>query len=311
MRRSMKLLIMAGLLVVVSAVSSWAASTYISGLPAQVPITLKFYNYDIGTTYSIADTGSTPYTTAGAINAIPGQVGPTGAVGAEDSWGLLQLTEIDLTGPNTPLWKASSSDEVTGMFWGGTDNYLGQITSGTSVTQEIGASGFHVALWEDTTPDFSAGAGPGGRSNPANALPTYATATDGTLIWTLNSTPGYDTLFDTTLTRDFLANYTVNTKNGKVSGGGGFYANTGGITEGSNTFTGSLNGLLANTSDGVTMEVNFTNSNPPSLPPYPNGWEVQSSDPAYSATTPELSSSVLMLLGLIPIGLGWRKHRKA
>ena len=298
------------LLVALSACASWAnVANY---LPGNVGITFKFYNYDTGVQYAIADP-AVPYTGVATLDGLP-QLAATGALPGEDSWGLLYLTEIDRTADDAVLWRhgdaAFGNTEITGLIYGGTDDYLMQTTTGSTVVQNLEGNGVHMALWEDTSPDFSAAAGPAGRTNPLNAMPSYATATDGTLIWTFDSVKGYESSFDTTKTNQFLDNYTVNSLNPLnpvVSGGGGFFANTGTITSGSNTFTGSLNNVFGKMiPSGVSIEINFTNTTDST-----HKWLVKSNDPAYARTIPEPATSVLMLLGLLPIGIRLRRRNRA
>lgn len=324
MRVPLKSITLITLLLTLSACSSWASvADYI---PGNIEITLKFSNYDIGTTYTISDTGDSPYDDAGIIDGL-GSGQPTGADGPEDGWGLLYLTGIyaghNTTAAENVLWLPNTAkygnSEISGLFWGGIDEYLGQKTTADFKSQYLGMSGIKVALWEDIGDSktlFTAAPGPGGRTNPSDMLPWYQNgdgsrvATDGNLIWTLESTPGFSAGFINSPTSDFQATYSVDIAGpgiGEISGGGGFWANTSTITSGTGSFIGSLNGLFGAyyTGVGPSLIANFTNTSPS------YDWGVGSQDPAFAMATPELSSGLLMLLGIVPIGIGWRRRKTA
>jgi len=340
MKVPLKIVIVVGLLLAASA--SWA--TISDYLPDGVTLKLKFANFDVGTMYPITSTWAWvdddgnpntppvlqnhPYTSEAAINAILGQEAPQKGLAGEDSWGILVLTDVyDASGAGTDLlWRqldpAYGNTQVCGIYWGGADSYLSAYTDPYgNVTQSIGASGFQLALWEDDPTAlgytaFDATQGPNVRTNPSGAY--YPTVSDGTLIWTFDSVPGYTRSWDGSETRDFLADYTVASDGKTISGSGGFW---GSVSETNPYGVGVLNGLIQKGGTNILghsgdIMVNFTNHTPaykdangnPILPI--NRWDVYSDDPAYTTTTPELSTSALMLVGLLPIGMMWRRRKR-
>jgi hypothetical protein len=319
MKVPLKTVMMVCLLFVATASFSWA-STIQNYLPIDKPIVMKFINYDVGVHYTIADTVA-PFTGEGTLNGLP-QTAPNGAAALEDSWGVYNLTGIYLDNGlyDTVFWlpnaAAYGNTTVSGIYWGGADSYLEQktvVVGGKKiVSQHIGASGFSIALWEHPASDpvLDVSGGPLLRANGGAGFPQYPTVTSGTApIWTFETVPGYvpDALWDTSQTRDFLANYTVNYGNNQVSGGGGMWADLSSSPYGEGTLNHRILPAVPD-SDGFTgdIKINFTNTGVPS-----HGWDVNSNDPAYTTTTPELSSGGLMLISMLPIGLAWWRRRKA
>ena len=61
---------------------------------------LKYNNFDMGTQYVQQGNGtygtSSPATGTGVLNALPGQIAPTGSTfGPEDSWGIARVSSIE------------------------------------------------------------------------------------------------------------------------------------------------------------------------------------------------------------------------
>jgi hypothetical protein len=292
------------LLVAVSASSSWAViETY---LPGGATVRLKFTNWEVGTLYDTTGlTDLAEYTRGGAVydldtvpvsqKAITGTDPITGdpTYTGEDSWGIFKL--IGIQSGSTDLWLSGQGGiEITGIFWGTKDESL--IMSGAQ--QTLKGNGLHYAFFEDTALNFSEVAGPGARDD-SSGKPYFATATDGTLIWTGSAVPGI-TAADG---YDFLSYYTPGDPGEFDDGHGAFLGNLGTNAWG----TGSLNDLLGFLPNGVQMSFDFDASSEDA----DNGWLLVSDDPVRAYVTPELSSAPLMLLGMLPIGVAWFRRRKA
>jgi len=147
------------------------------------PVRFKMINYDAGTIYTQAP----PYKADGeaAVNALA-QVPCPGAVGNEDTWAVLLITEIYYDDFPFPYWAASSSpgEEVTGIFYGSYDIYADRPSTADDTL--LLATNGAIDLYYDTTPDFDPSGGPGARTS----LTTYPTATDGVKLLTANLTDG-------------------------------------------------------------------------------------------------------------------------
>jgi hypothetical protein len=168
--------------------------------PYAGPVTMKFRNWDTGTLYNIPDGPATVGEAAmDALPIVPGF--PPNSFGSEDSWGVVQLTEI-YGDQNQLLWSAAipGTPEITGLFWGERDTYISQTTSVQGISQDIHGVGFKIAFWEDANKDL--GNPPGQYVSSANvgtdrriAEELFEGATEGNLLWTGNSVPGFDPNF--------------------------------------------------------------------------------------------------------------------
>ena len=301
MPRCMKLLILVGSLMAVTS-ASWAAAFNLGDyVPGGTPVVFKFVNYDVGTLYSI-DPALDPITYSGAttLNGLA-QAAPSKALTGEDAWGIFKLTEIDSSNQSHQYWNAATAPEqITGIFWGETDTYIAQTGSGSGLTQDIHGTGMQFAFFTNTTKNFDANSvlGPTARFN-VGAQPNYTGVTDGDLWLTGFSIPGWDTAYPSD---EFFGTFRPNALPGDFSGNGGAFADLGNV---SGWGTGPGNGQIGQYAPGIGFRMDFTGNRGF------NGWEVQSNDPLKTGTSPELSSSTLMLLGFIPMGLGWWRRRKA
>jgi hypothetical protein len=188
--RYCKLLLMGGIVLALS-------------MPAgAVSITMDIRNYDEGTLYNVSD-GTYSQSQLDNLPTTPTVTGwqqrPVGG-GGSDTWGIFRVGYIDTVPVSDPqLFTNGPSAHITAIFWGLQDTSMTQTTNITTgvVTQDIQGVGLHAAFFYDTTPagEWAAAAltGPSGWVwDGVNNRPTYAGITDGTLIWTMNSTSGVD-----------------------------------------------------------------------------------------------------------------------
>lgn len=167
--------------------------------PYTGPVTMKFRNWDTGTLYAVPDGTTVGEGNMDALPVVPGF--PPNSFGAEDSWGVVQLTEI-WGAQNQLLWSGAipGTPEITGLFWGERDTYLSQTTTVQGISQDIHGVGFKIAFWEDANRDLGNPPGTyGGSGNTGTARRTAETvfegASEGNLLWTGNSVPGFDPNF--------------------------------------------------------------------------------------------------------------------
>lgn len=207
--RCFKLLLMGGIVLALSVPAS--AFSFKANLT----------DYDDGTIYVINDPAN-PYVGEAACDGIPVQYPPTGGLisGVQsDTWGIFLLENIKNldTGSNWYTWD-EGVDEITALFWGERDTYLDQVTaSDGTITQNIHGVGMHVAFFRQYDPPAGEewpgnATGPAGwtvndNGTPADTsddFPEYAGITDGTCIWTMNSTTGFNKDF---LNDEFFAEF--------------------------------------------------------------------------------------------------------
>jgi hypothetical protein len=301
-----------GLVIAVSSVSAWAMLE--DYLPGGSRVTMKFTNWEVSTLYNNLVTNTTytgaaldalpwsdpgggaPWRSAAAGAAVDGSGNPT-----EDLWGIFTLKSIAATdtdallwsrdwGVADPRWGANPAFEVTGMFWGERDK---------SVTWDGGSllvqgDNVQFAFFEDTARNFSFAGGPGVAGSRSGGDPVYPGATDGTLIFTGNSVAGDPDASPF----EFFASYTPSPS---PTGKGSFLGNTGTVPYWG---TGSLNQLITNVIPGIDFKFQFTADDGT------NGWLLKSEDPIKTEITPELSSTALLFLGMLPVGLISRRRRK-
>jgi len=288
-------------------------------LPADTPITMKFTNWDVGNQYNVAN-GSYTKAQLDAYTATYGGQAANANAG-EDAWGIFALKEIDVPGQILPFWsRAASGTEITGIFWGIQDYSLDQSGSGTDVQQVIRSTGLKFAFYYDTSPDFLTISGPSTRQlDGTTYLPFFNKVTDGQLLWTGHSVPGFvtnGTVVDPVA--EFTTTYNTTTHNVQ---NGGFYADVSPVTYKDNggvthTLTGQDNDQWAlwtpgNPSYPTNFQFQFTGTGATSAE---KGWLVVSEDPVMGLSTkatPELPSSALLLLGLAPIGLARMRRKNA
>ncbi|MBE3134659.1 MAG: hypothetical protein IMZ55_14410, partial [Acidobacteria bacterium] len=202
MRTVVALLVAAG----VSALALPVSGAIVFREPYTGPIIMHLTDYDVGTLYYNLPDGE--YDGAylhGLPTSDPGGGAPwralAPAANGSDTWGILRVDQIISKADNAVLWvSGDGGKEISGIFWGLTDTYVKQVTTvfggGTAITQNIHGVGLQLAFFEDAAMNFDRSAGPGARVDVAGK-PTYPTATDGTLLWTVRSTPGYRLDFPT------------------------------------------------------------------------------------------------------------------
>ena len=242
------------------------------------PIVINYRNYDVGTRYNVQNG---KWTGEGALDGLA-QTGPVGGLPNEDSWGIFRVDSItDTTGTIDYYNRWTASTEITGLLWGERDTYLDQTDVAGAVTQDIHGIGMCAAFFEDSTPDFDPTPGPTARVGN-----TYPTVTDGQLIWTFNSVPGWDISFPAD---EFFTTFRPNAAVGDTSANGGMFAATGDTAIG----TGSMNDLLD--PDGIAVGVagraDFTGL------VGTLGWDVNSYDPFKVMVIPEPATLALLALG--------------
>lgn len=290
----------------------WADSV---NLPPNVLLQMKFINWDVGTIYGGYADGT--YTEAQLHATPPGgttQTRPPSSNSGEDSWGVFRLREIDDPLGN-PVYATSATSEITGIFWGGHDWQMSQ----TGGVQTIYDRGINFAFYLDNTPDFNRGDPTTDRTKDGSVyLPFFNTATDGTLIWTGHSVPGFiapggvvDPL------NEFVTVFNPTTKD---VNNGGFYGDLSPVTykDGlgvTHTLTGQDNGQWSlwkpgNPAFPANFQFQFTGLDATIGDPT-SKWLVRSNDPITGiSSTPELSTCALLLLGFVPIGMGRMRLRR-
>jgi len=272
-------------------------------------IQIKAINFDTGTLYNAQPVGtaigfgvggSSASVAAGqaALNATPGRA-IIGGSGGEDSWGIMQITQINAIasdGVRHVIYDSIASPfELTALFWAEQDFYLSQISAGSGFApagQLIDGSGLRVDIYSDAVKNFSQTAGPAG--HPGNLYPTV---TDGNLELSLLSTPGFINANGTFggAATEFESN-TANTGYAALNVIGGASAaqfNTNAVGFGGSTGALFTPGVAGQSSTDVFFQ--FTTGQGVS------GWDVTSNDPmTASIAGPSVadSGSTLVMLGL-------------
>lgn len=272
-----------------------ARATIIGSIP-NGPIVITYVNWDTGTLYGV-DNGL--YQGEKFLDD-QFQIRPDGGMGSEDSWGIFRVDAIyDITQMITYYDRWTSSVEITGIVWGERDTYLNQTEAGSppTLTQDIHGIGVYAAFFEDDTPDFNPRQGPGAR------LPdgTYPTATDGDLIWTFKSVPGWNTTFPSD---EFFTTFRPNATIGDTSANGGMFAALSTVP----VFgTGSLNEILDpnGIAPGVAARMDFTGR------VGTDGWLVNSNDPVLVTIIPEPVTMLMLSMGIAGLGSYVYKRRKS
>jgi hypothetical protein len=331
----MKVLVIVAMLAGVTATSAYAASLWDvleAGTKAGDTLVFAFDDYDAASTYIDLGLAYGNYNINGSdVTGDGSSLNPwllpdltaTGAPASSgwDSWGLLWLKTIYNETTNAYVFDTSGvldgrgnmSIQAYGLFWGETDTSL-QISAGTGGNtgkDEYYATGNDMqfamfehgyagstpfAAWQSIADDGT------GVLGGTATQPTYAGVTDGSLFLSGSSVPWFG--------REFWSQYYVNPSTGAFSGNSGFYADDpdSGNGWGPGSSQEEWGGLPLN---GYKFDLGQNFSGPSTVGPPGSKWGASSSDPARAVVTPELSSSALMLLGFVPIGLGWWRRRKA
>lgn len=255
---------------------------------------IKLFNFDMGTVYApLAGGVGSSVTGEAALNALP-QAGATGAIGAEDSWGIAKVEGIfDAFGGR--IWSESGKGaELTIMFYGAKDFFVEQTSVGS---QEIGSTGMHIDLYLQAFGDagftsYNPLLGSSGRTTAS----TYTTVTDGTLILSTVSTPGFifaPGTFGGAAT-EFRSNFNA--------GSGGLGETYLDVTGGAMATSFDTNGVSSIFNSGADLFAQFTTAiyrdNPSSGT---DDWLVSSQDPVvgHLAAVPEPSTYGLFAAGAL------------
>ncbi len=275
---------------------------------------INLQNFDMGTTYPSLTVGASvgfgegggAANLAAGISALDGiqTKGPTGVVGAEDTWGIARiLTITDMAGAK--IWSETGKNaQITTMFYGEQDFYIRQLANGV---QEINGVNLNVDFYFQSKNDsdyteYNPLLGSSGRTGAAS----YTTVTDGTRFLQTQSTGGFIHPAGTLggLTTEFLSFF-----NATSGGSGQAYLNVVGGTDAAQFNT---NGYMSPFGTGNTADLYaaFTTT-----PTDVKDWLVASNDPITGtvAGVPDSGSTLLMLgAGLLCLGLRQnRKSRKA
>jgi hypothetical protein len=318
--RTLKALAIAGAAALFAGSAARADSISFGGYSG--PITIKLSNFDTGTIYSGADgtytndgrdLGSGPTSPISSLTADQSNLGSV--LPGEDAWGILYVTGIykgtnPAPTPANTLWVPTTTQEITAIFWGQTDTFV-KIGSG-GASEEIHSNGLQAAFFVDNTPNFDQTGGPGARTNSGNQ-PSYPTVTDGTLLWTFNSTTGFSPAAPGQYTPDPTSEFftDVGIAGGAVTGvvgSGGFNALVGSNDLG----TGNQNNLL-DASTTVTVKFTGAAAQPSDSPAGGPFWEVASQDPVIARAVPVPTPSALaggLLLGAM-ISLNRIRRRRS
>jgi hypothetical protein len=317
MRKCITLLAALGLLLGVSS-GLWATTI---PLPGGAVIQLAFQNWDTGHLYGGLTDGTYNEAQLHPGTPNPAFTAPPGANPGEDGWGIFKMKGIyDLASGDT-LWAPAAGAELTGIFWGLHDYQLIQ----NGAVQEIRSRGLQYAFYYDTTPDFKSGDPNTDRVKDGTVYEPFFKGstwndTDGTLIWSGKSIPGYigsgalyaGSSIGVDPLNEFITTFNYSTH----AAAGGFYGDLSPVTylDGSavtHTLTGVDNDQFTWFAPGdpaypTKFQFQFTG-----VPATGTNWLVKSNDPIDAVVTPELSSGGLMLLGMLPVGLAWWRRRKA
>lgn len=269
------------------------------------PVKLKFSDLDTGTLYTKAG----DYTTVGeaAMDLLP-QIAVPNRFGIEDSWGISRLTVIETVPGGDTLWSRTTADsEIVAIFWGERDTYIKQTVTGPDIVQEIHGVGMKIAFWE--VPGNQSISLPGTFTTADRTAEDLVTGLNsvGTLIWTLNSVPGFNSLFPTD---EFFTTFSpTGSAFGPFNAVGGMLADFGTITRfGGGTLTGSLNDMFAQPPNEADWRITFTGV----VPSAGNtGFLVASDDPILANTVPEPLTMIGMLMGAGTVARYIRKRRQA
>ena len=312
------LMLIGGLVLAVSS----PANAFMFDVAYNGPITIHLTNWDEGTLYynlaqgvvytdaqlhalpTANPGGGLPYRSLG-VNAY-NLVGDPNALNGSDTWGIFKVDQIQNSYSAT-LWSDGGlgGDQILAIFYGERDTYLKETPLGGGMyTQDIHGKDMHIAFFEKNPSNFSSAPGPGGGTGyPSGGI--YPTVTDGTLIWTMNSVPGYDIGFPSD---EFFDTYTSGA--GVNSSVGHLMADMGSVPL---YGTGPLNPMLdTNSIDAflglskVDVAISFTASSDPTQYPDLGSWLLESKDPMNANIVPEPVTMVLVALG----GLGVLFGRK-
>jgi hypothetical protein len=288
---------------------------------------INLQNFDNGTVYpsplpggqvGFGAGGGAANVAAGiaALNAVPGQVGPTGGLGGEDTWGIARiLTITDLAG--AVIWSESGKNaQITAIFYGEQDFYVSQLAGGLQNIDGVGLrTDFY--LQSKAAPgftDYNPLLGSGGRIDQDS----YQTVTDsnGTLASAgvpFLTTVSVANFIHNTGVLGGLATEFNSTYNASSGGQGQAYLRVTGGTDAAQFDTNTFVSAFAPGAERADLFAQFTTT--ALIPPNTVAdWLVRSNDPIAGfipSGVPESGSSLLMLgLGLAFLAEGYRRRRQ-
>jgi len=340
MRRCIRLLAVVAVLPGATATSAYATALWdIIDNTAGKTLTFHFSNYDMGSAYDPSLLGSATQdswntTDDPGVFAGHARLNPVAeALGvAWDSWGIAHLDGVSTGG--TSLWTAGSGGtEVFAMFWGAVDQSLSITDLGSGqYGYSIAATGMQFAAWEfdGGSPDWDSLPAAGAGNGTSTGL--YFVGGDVTKpgYYGLTDVAGATNIFSGSsipkpLGDEFAVRYALDYGDSRHiygwntdSANSGFWADDPGAGNGWNSpaynpYLGRLSTTLNTAKFSFHTSLFNAGYDPDSGYQYVDDrtWDEYSNDPILATVTPELSSSTLMLLGMLPIGLGWWRRRKA
>ena len=276
---------------------------------------INLQNFDMGTTYAtlgaagsaagFGQNGTGTQTVAGGIstlNSLAGQTAPTGAVGAEDSWGIARIITItDSVG--SVIWSEPAKNaQITMMFYGLQDFYIQQEANGIQTIDGVGLQAdFYIqGKNEAGYTQYNPLLGAGGRT----ALDAYSTVTDGTKFLTTSSVAGF---IHNAGAYGGLATQFESKFNITAGGDGQTYLT---VTGGTDQAQFNTNGFVSPFGTGATADLfaQFTTA-----PTDVANWLVRSNDPIVGTVAVPDGGSTISLLGaaLALLGVCARRRNRA
>ena len=260
----------------------------------------SLYNLPVGTSAGFGQGGTSASVAAGvtALDAI--DVGATGSIGSEDSWGIARIEGIFADDSfNSRVWSpAGKNQELTIFFYGEQDYYVSQKDPQTFLTNGVNLRA-DFYLQSTTAPGytpFNVALGAAGRTS----FSQYTGITDGALVLSTVSTAGF--LNAPGVNGGTAAEFATLFNDVSLIGEGSTYLSIVGGTDAAKYNTDSYVSAFLNTT--ADLKASFTTA-PPSGAAAAAGWLVDFNDPIVGLTgsaVPEPSTYGLMgaaaLLGI-------------
>lgn len=275
--------------------------------------TIKLQGVDMGSLYSLptgtsagfGQGGSSASVAAGitALDAI--DVGATGAIGSEDSWGIARIEGIFADDSfQSRVWSsAGKNQELTILFYGEQDYYVSQRDPQTFLTNGVGLrADFYLQSTGAGYTPYNVALGAGGRT----AFNQYMGVTDGTMVLSTVSTAGF--LNAPGINGGTAAEFASLFNSTSLIGEGSTYLSIVGGTDAAKYNTNSyVSSFLTTTAD---LKASFT-TKPPSGAASAAGWLVDVNDPivGLTANTPVPEPSTYGLIGAAAL-LGIAAYRR-
>ena len=267
-----------GIVMLVSTSAS-AFELTMGGSPYLGQIQLKYNNWDYGTLYN----PGTSFDNGGSGS------------GSVDSWGVIQITEIQgrtSGGTWATVWSPSATEALEGWFYGLSDDKVNLDAKAQGTIYSIGGK---IELYLSPAQDLSIVAGPQlpTPGNPAWVPTDNYNATNGSLFLSADFVPGI-------VWNDATTTYAqqINSITQPVSGHGDAYLS---LTGGSYMSLFDSNAYLGGNAD-MLLASNFVG-------PGDYGWVANSFDPVQGYAIPEPTSMLLFGIGMLGFGVT-RKRKK-